>query len=193
MAPVILAASASSAARASSPGDDIPFYQRRLTPLSGADGGRGLPMQTRTGAVKHLLQSHLAVGVRAPPGSGKTLILPEIVSSWCPSSRQAVLLVEPTRYAAEKLVDSFVSFRKWPRGQVHLRTGTDQKDEFHPGYTRLSVVTYGIVWKWLTGEGRAQLMERYKGFVLDEFAKVIPAPGFLRMFNGSNETSSFCF
>ena len=131
-------------------------------------------METRAAAVKQLLESHLAVGVRAPPGSGKTLILPELVSSWCPSSQQAVLLVEPTRYAAEKLVDSFVSFRGWPREQIHLRTGTDQTDEFRTGYTRISVVTYGIVWKWLTGEGSAQLMERYKGFVLDEFAKVVP-------------------
>ena len=131
-------------------------------------------MESRAAAVKLLLQDHTAVGVRAPPGSGKTLVLPEVLFAWTPTCNKAVLLVEPTRYAAEKLVDSFVDFRHWSRSRVHLRTGSDQKDDFYPWYTQLSVVTYGIVWKWLTGEGSAQLMERYKGFVLDEFAKVVP-------------------
>ena len=102
------------------------------------------------------------------------MILPDLVLSWRSSSDQAVLVVEPTRYAAEKVVDSFVNFRGLPREQIHLRTGTDQKDEFRTDCTRISVVTYGMLWKWLTGSGAAQLMRRYKGFVLDEFAKVVP-------------------
>ena len=52
-----------------------------------------MPMETRAAAVKLLLQEHTAVGVRAPPGSGKTLILPELLFSWTPENHQAVLLV----------------------------------------------------------------------------------------------------
>jgi len=90
-----------------------------------------------------------------------------------------VLLADPTRYAAQKLVESVVDFRDWDRRRIQLRTGSDQRDEFREGYTRLSVVTYGMLWKWLTGEtaGCDRLLGRYKGFLLDEFAKVAPQPG----------------
>ena len=136
-------------------------------------------MESRTEAVEHLLRDHCAVGVRAPPGSGETLIFPEAFCAWSPTCIKAVLLAEPTRYAAQKLVDSFVYFRKWDRRRIQLRTGSDQRDEFWEGYTQLSVVTYGMLWRWLTGDtsGCDRLVRRYKGFLLDEFAKVVTQPG----------------
>ena len=105
------------------------------------------------------------------------MILPEILLAWRSPSPGAVLVVEPTRYAAEKVADSFINFRRWSSEQVQLRTGTHREDEFIDGTTRISVITYGLLWKWLTGGSCAQLMRRYKGFVLDEFAKVMPCTG----------------
>ena len=154
-------------------------YHRRLTPVAGGPALHGLPMESYSDQVAELLSRHSHLGVRAPPGSGKTLVLPGMLLDWAPECREAVLLAEPTRYAAQKLVESFVSFRGWDRGRIHLRTGSDKDDSFHDGYTYLSVVTYGMLWKWITGGSTdcTWLLRRYKCFLLDEFAKVSPQHG----------------
>ena len=88
-------------------------------------------------------------------------------------------MAEPTRYAAQNLVRSFEWYRNWDRRCIQLRTGSDQEDGFHPGTTQLSVVTYGMLWKWITGDATDcnWLLRRYKCFMLDEFAKVAPQQG----------------
>ena len=107
-------------------------------------------MESYTDQVADLLSRHSHIGVRAPPGSGKTLVLPGMLLGWARECPQAVLLAEPTRYAAQKLVESFVSYRGWHRDRIHLRTCSDKDDSFREGFTYLSVVTYGMLWKWIT-------------------------------------------
>ena len=105
------------------------------------------------------------------------MVLPEVLLKWASDHRQAVLVVVPTQYAAQMMVESFVNFRKWKRYQLQLRTGADKDDVFHREYTQLSIVTYGMLWRWLTCEagGYKWLLRRYKGFLLDEFARIPPS------------------
>ena len=105
------------------------------------------------------------------------MVLPEVLLDWAPDLRQAVLLVVPTQYAAQMLVESFVDFRHGNRCRLHLRTGAHKSDEFHQDYTQLSIVTYGMLWKWLTSkaEDYEWLLRRHKGFLLDEFVRVPPS------------------
>ena len=56
--------------------------------------------------------------------------LPQVLLSWAPELAQAVLLVEPTQYAAQMLADSFVQYAGLDRRKIHLRTGADKIDEF---------------------------------------------------------------
>ena len=101
------------------------------------------------------------------------------MSRWSLRDPRPLLLAEPTRYAAQKLVESFCVCRGWHRKHLHLRTGEDDFDQFTHGVTCISVVTYGMLWKWLTEKdgGYEKLAGRYKGFLLDEFAKAAPEPG----------------
>ena len=82
-------------------------FHRRLTPVAGDASLSELPIDGYRADVACLLHSHSQIGVRSPPGSGKTLGLPAMLLDWSPACREAVLLVEPTQYAAQKLVDSF--------------------------------------------------------------------------------------
>ena len=150
-------------------------YQRQLTPIAGDPNVKGLAIESYAVEVADLLRRHSHLGVRAPPGSGKTIGLPAMLLRWSPGCREAVLLVEPTQYAAQNLVESFVSYGGWNRDRIQLRTGVDDWDRFHDGYTQLSIVAYGMLWKWVTSEttGVAWLLDRYTCFFLDEFAKVV--------------------
>ena len=54
-----------------------------------------------------------------------------------------------------------------------MKTGDDKEDQFHEGKTKISIVTYGVLWKWLTCSELSSPkgpLQRYKGFLLDEFA-----------------------
>ena len=73
------------------------------------------------------------------------MVLPEVLLKWASGHRQAVLVVVPTQYAAQMMVESFVNFRKWKRYQLQLRTGADKDDVFHREYTPLSIVTWNAV------------------------------------------------
>ena len=109
--------------------------------------------------------------------AGKSVALPGMMLQWKPLLDRAILVVIPTQYAAQMLIESFVTFRKWERCQLQLRTGADKDDCFVEGKTKISVVTYGMLWKWLTSDSADynRLLKRYKGFLLDEFAIVPPS------------------
>ena len=104
--------------------------------------------------------------------SGKSVGLPGILLQWAPHLDKAVLVVVPTQYAALMLIESFMEVKKWKRWQVQLRTGANKDDDFSEEKTKITVVTYGKLWKWLTSEAAYyhRLLKRYKGFLLDEFA-----------------------
>ena len=81
-------------------------YHRTLTPVKG-DGLEGLPMERYKEETAQQLREYDVVVVRAPPGAGKTLAMPETAWAWAGTGCKAVLLTEPTRLAAEQLVESF--------------------------------------------------------------------------------------
>ena len=74
--------------------------------------------------VANQLTDYTIVVVRAPPGKGKSLVAPETALSWADEARagsprrcgKAVLLTDPSRFAAEMLVESFQKCRDYPRG-----------------------------------------------------------------------------
>jgi hypothetical protein len=65
---------------------------------------------------------------------------------WAPHLETAVLVVVPTQYAALMLIESFVEVKKWKRWQLQLRTGANKDDDFSEEKTKISVVTYGMLW-----------------------------------------------
>ena len=92
-------------------------YHRSLTPVEG-NGQEGLPMESHTEEIRQQLYDYTLVVVQAPPGTGKTLVVPE--TAWC-WAEQAVLLTEPTRFAAQKLVEYFQKCRSWWMGEHSTR------------------------------------------------------------------------
>ena len=109
--------------------------------------------------------------------SGKSVALPGMLLQWTPHLDRAVPVVVLTQYAAQTLIESFVRIRNWERCQLQLRTGADKDDFFLEGKTKMSVVTYGRLWKCVTSESADcnRLLKRCKGFLLDEFAIVPPS------------------
>ena len=84
----------------------------------------------------------------------------------------SILLVEKAIYSAEKVVESLVDVFGWSRSRIHLRASKHDVDKFHPGWTQLSVVTYGVLWKWLSPDHN--LMQRYNASIFDEWADLSP-------------------
>ena len=152
-----------------------------------------LPIVAHQESIAAMVRENQVSGLRAPPASGKTMKMPEILLSvlnmgddW--STRKPILLVVPSQYGAEQVVNGLVHHFRWSRGDIHLRTGRDDTDVFSRGWTRLSVITYGILWRYLTDDGnregnsaaghgswtRQGPIDRYDGFLLDEFADLQP-------------------
>ena len=67
---------------------------------------------------------------------------------------------------------SLVEEFNWERDRIHLRTSIDTKDSFYSGWTELSVINYGILWRWLTT--KHDWTKLYGGIILDEFADLTP-------------------
>ena len=105
-------------------------------------------MQRYTAETTQQLRKYAIVGLRAPPGAGKSLVLPEAALLW--AGGEAVLLTGPTRFAAEKLVESFQKCRGWWRRIIQLVTGEYKDDWFEEGTTKLVTATHGMLWKWIT-------------------------------------------
>jgi hypothetical protein len=163
---------------------------RPLTPLIGdaAPCGRHiLPIERDRARIEDAVRSHNVVVVRAATGSGKTMKIPEFMSNvlndqgW--SKMWPILVVEQNVFAAAKVVDDLVEVFHWQRRQIQLRTGKHDEDKFVRGETVLSVITYGILWRWITGHevmekdafaGHDSPIHRYAGIFLDEFVDLSP-------------------
>ena len=143
-------------------------YHRSLTPVEG-NGQKGLPMESHIDEIHQKLCDYTLVVVQAPPGTGKTLVVPETAWRW---AKQAVLLTEPTRFAAQKLVESFQKCRRWQRGSIQLGTGEDKDDDFFPSRTRLVIATHGMLWAWITSGHYRRIAQRFSVVIIDEYAKV---------------------
>ena len=83
-----------------------------------------------------------------------------------------MLLTEPTRFAAQKLVESFENCRWWRKETIQLVTGEDKEDAFSPRKTRLVIATHGMLWAWITRGHWRNIARRFSVVIIDEYAKV---------------------
>jgi hypothetical protein len=165
-------------------------YYRRLTPQVGANGPRDsdlLPIERVRAQIEKAVSSNRVVVVQAAPGTGKTMKIPlfmvELLNPDAWKRKWPILVVQQSCFAAERVVQGLVEFFNYPREEIHLRTGTHDKQSFTRGTTTISVIAYGILWRWLTehgvegddsAAGHAGPIQRYVGVFLDEFADLSP-------------------
>ena len=113
-----------------------PTHFRQFSALAGQAerlrfAGKGkqhaLPVEEKMSDLQALIRENLVSGVRSPPGSGKTMVLPDILREWADQRREtwdkAVMVVFPTQYGAQNISTSFIDFRgkspgdKWESGE----------------------------------------------------------------------------
>ena len=154
---------------------------RELSGLPGTGHKHWLPIENHTDTIRASIKAHPICGIRSPPGSGKTMILPELLYDWAEDRaqsrwqklHQAVMIVFPTQFGCLKIRDSLLEFRGHDYWTVNLRTGVDKDDRFHWEHTKFQVVTYGMLWQWLVKGGPEtcrKLFEQNCAFLLDEFS-----------------------
>ena len=80
--------------------------------------GRLMPIEAEKAKVLDALQKNRVCAVQAPTGSGKTLKLPEFLLELEDCS--PVLVVQPSNFAAQKLVVSFQEACGWREKYLHL-------------------------------------------------------------------------
>ena len=99
-----------------------PIHFRELTPLPGDGDNVRLPIQKARGTLTALIRDNPLSGARSPPGSGKTMFLPELLLEWVHGvwNTGAMVIVLPTQYAAQKIKESFVEFRGWDQRRICL-------------------------------------------------------------------------
>ena len=102
-----------------------PFHVRELVTLAGDGDTRRLPIERAYRELLELTAEHKVSGVRSPPGSGKTLVLPQVLLEWKPNDGRSpsVVVALPTQYAAQKIKESLVEHRRWSPEEVRLVTG----------------------------------------------------------------------
>ncbi len=141
-----------------------------------------LPIEHSKQVIVDALEENDVVAVQAPTSSGKSMKIPlfmyDLMNPPPVIEKYPILVVQQSNFAAEKMVESLVIFG-WPRHQIHLRTGKHDADKFLTGRTAISVITYGLLWRWLTGHAGEYsssvadhdfILSRYAGIFLDEFA-----------------------
>ena len=159
-------------------------HHRRLTTFSAElsfGTSRQLPIARERTCIEEKLAVHEVVVVKATTGSGKSMLIPEFLYM-CVNKRRPkwiriwpVLVVQQSIFAAEKLRDDLVEEFGWNYRQIHVRTGK-HVEKFVEGLHQLSIITYGILWQWLTqhdmmgNQAWNSPIRRYSGFFLDEFA-----------------------
>ena len=89
---------------------------RELSGLDGTRDERSLPIEQWIPRIEETIRDHCICGIRSPPGSGKTMILPELLYKWAEdreeSVQQAVMIVFPTQFGCLNIRDSLVNFRQ---------------------------------------------------------------------------------
>ena len=122
---------------------------RELSGLPGTGHKHWLPIENHTDRIRASIKAHPICGVRSPPGSGKTMILPELLYDWAEDRaqgrwqilHQAVMIVFPTQFGCLKIRDSLLEFRGHDYWTVNLGTGIDKNDRFHWESTKFQLVT----------------------------------------------------
>ena len=83
----------------------VHFEQAHVRELAGLPGtgdeGR-LPIEEHISKIRQIIRDHCLCGIRSPPGSGKTMILPELLYTWAADRQQklqqSVMIVFPTQF-----------------------------------------------------------------------------------------------
>ena len=100
---------------------------RKLSRLPGTGRTGKLAIEAHTDRIRASIAVNLIVGVRSPPGSGKTMILPELLQEWAaerassPWETPAVVIAFPTRFGCLKIRESLFDFRKHSWGSLNMR------------------------------------------------------------------------
>ena len=150
------------------PGNTAHF--RQLAGLPGNQQDDCLRIQQHTRRIVESINQNSIIGVRSPPGSGKTMFLPEVLRKWAVHQakgrreqlNKAVMIVFPTQFGCLKIRDSLVEYRNHPSWRVTLRTGIDKEDWFSFKDTQYQVVTYGMLWHWLAHGGEETQRKLFK-------------------------------
>ena len=138
-------------------------FHQRLTTVPSSGSKDTLPVERAERRIRNAMESNSVIAVRAEPGSGKTLMLPVYVIAEQTNKPPAdvgirpVLLVLKSCLAASKAISSFESVGRWGSESLHLRTGSydpelkaGRKYKYRDSVTSLSVITYGVLWKWFS-------------------------------------------
>ena len=85
--------------------------------------------------LQDLVRENPVSGVRSPPGSGKNMVLPDILRDWADERPQtwgrAIMVVFPTQYGAQNIKTSFIDFRGKDPERLRLVTGIDKQEKFY--------------------------------------------------------------
>ena len=101
-----------------------------------------------------------------------------------------VVIVQPSCFAALTVAKTLIQVFGWSPDRIHLRTGQHDRRRagsneyagvipllFSPPTTKISVITYGILWKWLTvGHSNAPDEEASPGSVIHRYIGIFLAP-----------------
>ncbi len=123
-----------------------------------------LPVTEALPRLRETLASHANVVLQAPPGAGKSTLVPLALleAPWLASSR--IVMLEPRRLAARAVATRMAQLLDEPVGRtVGYRTRLDSRVS---GQTRIEVVTEGILTRWLQ---RDAALEGIGLLIFDEF------------------------
>ncbi|MBB6094499.1 ATP-dependent helicase HrpB [Povalibacter uvarum] len=123
-----------------------------------------LPVTEALPRLRETLASHANVVLQAPPGAGKSTLVPLALleAPWLASNR--IVMLEPRRLAARAVATRMAQLLDEPVGRtVGYRTRLDSRVS---GQTRIEVVTEGILTRWLQ---RDAALEGIGLLIFDEF------------------------
>jgi ATP-dependent helicase HrpB len=123
-----------------------------------------LPVESILGEIRAALGSRGAAVIHAPPGAGKTTLVPPALlgESWLGTGR--IVMLEPRRLAARAAAHRMAHLRSEPVGRtIGYRTRLDSRVS---RATRLEVVTEGVLTRMLQQD---PTLEGYGMVIFDEF------------------------
>ena len=79
------------------------MHFRSFLTFAGDAETESLPIESAAASLRRLIDDNPLSGVRSPPGSGKTMFLPELLLEWVRRDGWygAVVIVLPTQFAAQ--------------------------------------------------------------------------------------------